>query len=148
MSWQVPFSRITSLLKLSTCSSRQRPAIFPIKFFGTHQAARFVLPEQRKLPGSERSVLVARGSASWSTRPLSWDTLARTGARRHSTIPTRIGETHSSSAARIRGIKMRHDFTWIPFRMSVMEGDVVAGPAEFYMRRCSIAWRSRIDAMM
>jgi hypothetical protein len=102
-----------------------------MNFSGTHRAARFVLAEQRKLPGSERSVLAARGSASWSTRPLSWDTLARTGARRHSAIPRRIGETYSSNTARIRGITLSHDFTWISFRMSVMEGGVVAGPAEF-----------------
>jgi hypothetical protein len=99
-----------------------------MNFSETHRAARFVLAEQRKLPGSERSVLVARGSTSWT---LSWDTLARTGARRHSAIPRRVGETHSSSTARIRGVTMRHDFTWIPFRMSVMEGGVVAGPVDF-----------------
>jgi hypothetical protein len=59
------------------------------------------------------------------------ESLARTGARRHSAIPRSIEELHRSSTARIRGITSRHDLTWVTFRISVMEGGVVAGPAEF-----------------
>jgi hypothetical protein len=59
--------------------------------------------------------------------------VTRTGARRHLVIPRRIGETHSFSTARIRGITSRHDFiTWSPFRMSVMEGGVLVYPAALY----------------
>jgi hypothetical protein len=57
---------------LSTCSGRS--AILPLNVSGLLRAARFVLAEQRKLPGSERLqfwqlvdlVLGARGRFRWT----------------------------------------------------------------------------------